>query len=432
VITRIYMAASRPTQGPEGTLRIYLDGAAKPVLQKNADELLSGASFVGPPLAAVRCTGRSFFMPIPYARHCKITLESAAAATAVYDIEYRTYQTDTPVRSFNAEELLAAKPTLERVQKQLMMPGESLAANIRGTPAQRENLAPAASMEINLEGPAAIRQLAIKIAGVNVADMPSALRTTVLSIDCDDEPTVWCPIGDFFGSGIGLNPFQSWTTQVDKTGLMTCRWVMPFARSCRIQVHNLGPQPIDVTLGPIFTSAWTWDAASMHFHANWRQQYPIHTVARDGTADWHTIEMTGRGVYVGDTLAMHNGARASWGEGDEKVYVDGETFPSHFGTGTADYYGISFAERSTFFDAPFHAQPRADGTAKPGFVTLIRHRGLDAIPFSKSLKFDFEIWHWAATDIAYAVTSYWYATPGATSNCPPAPEEAQRGALLLP
>ena len=47
---------------------------------------------------------------------------------------------------------------------------------------------------------------------------------------------------------------------------------------------------------------------------------------------------------VGDTLALHNGAAAWWGEGDEKIFVDGETFPSHFGTGSEDYYGYSFGE----------------------------------------------------------------------------------------
>ena len=64
-----------------------------------ADELLSGGAFVAPPLAAVTATGRSFFFPIPFARHCKITLESASSATATYDIEYRTYPPETPVRS---------------------------------------------------------------------------------------------------------------------------------------------------------------------------------------------------------------------------------------------------------------------------------------------------------------------------------------------
>ena len=37
-----------------------------------------------------------------------------------------------------------------------------------------------------------------------------------------------------------------------------------------------------------------------------------------------------------------NPVEAWWGEGDEKVFVDGEKFPSHFGTGTEDYYGYAW------------------------------------------------------------------------------------------
>ncbi|HSV13427.1 MAG TPA: glycoside hydrolase family 172 protein, partial [Tepidisphaeraceae bacterium] len=365
-------------------------------------------------------------------RHCKITLESPTAATAAYDIEYRTYPSGTVVRSFSPAELASTKPMLDRVQKALLSPGETLPAHVKGTPAQRQQVPPQGTMAIDLEGPAAIRQMSIKIVAANAADLAQALRSTVLAIDCDGGQTVWCPIGDFFGSGVGLNPFQCWTSKVDKTGLMTCWWVMPFAHTCHVEVRNLGGQPVDVTLGPTFTGDWAWEVWSMYFHANWHQQYPIHTKPRDGTMDWNTISIKGAGVYVGDTLAVHNGARASWSEGDEKISVDGEAFPSHVGTGTADYYGISFGERSAFFDSPFHAQPRADGNNKPGFVTLTRNRALDAITFSRSLKFDMEIWHWAATDMAYAMTSYWYALPAATSNLAAEVEEAQRGVIFSP
>jgi hypothetical protein len=47
---------------------------------------------------------------------------------------------------------------------------------------------------------------------------------------------------------------------------------------------------------------------------------------------------------------------------------------------------------------------------------MIRVRSLDAIPFSSRLKVDMEIWHWKATTMTYAVTTYWYAMPGATCN----------------
>jgi hypothetical protein len=82
-----------------------------------------------------------------------------------------------------------------------------------------------------------------------------------------------------------------------------------------------------------------------------------------------------------------------------------------------------------FFEAPFHAEPRADGNNKPGYTTNTRTRSLDAIPFTKSLHFDMEIWHWAQTTMAVACTTYWYARPGATCNRSPDPAGARKPVL---
>ena len=37
---------------------------------------------------------------------------------------------------------------------------------------------------------------------------------------------------------------------------------------------------------------------------------------------------------------------------------------------------------------------------------------LDPIPFTRSLRFDLEIWHWTETTVAVDATVYWYARPG--------------------
>ena len=48
-----------------------------------------------------------------------------------------------------------------------------------------------------------------------------------------------------------------------------------------------------------------------------------------------------------------------WGEGDEKFYVDGERFPSTFGTGSEDYVGYAWSAEAPFpmFESPFASQP---------------------------------------------------------------------------
>jgi hypothetical protein len=162
----------------------------------------------------------------------------------------------------------------------------------------------------------------------------------------------------------------------------------------------------------------------MHFYTTWRQQRNIPTENGGRAAlDWNYLAAKGQGVFVGDTLTLLNRVKSWWGEGDEKIYVDGEKFPSHFGTGTEDYYGYAWCTPE-FFESPFHAQPRAEGPGNYGNTTDTRVRLLDGIPFRKSFRFDMEVWHWQETEVDYAATTYWYGRPGAAANHQPDPAEA--------
>ena len=108
-----------------------------------------------------------------------------------------------------------------------------------------------------------------------------------------------------------------------------------------------------------------------------------------------------------------------WGEGDEKIYVDGESFPSHFGTGTEDYYGYAWCWPGLFTHA-YHSQSRCDGPANYGRTSVNRFHIIDRIPFTTDFKFDMELWHWTAKcQVNLAVVAYWYAKPGATDGFKP-------------
>lgn len=69
-----------------------------------------------------------------------------------------------------------------------------------------------------------------------------------------------------------------------------------------------------------------------------------------------------------------------------------------------------------YFQHPFVAQPDGSGDTQCGHVSNVRYRALDAIPFTKSLDFDMEIWHWGSTFINYAPTTYFYLLPDGESN----------------
>lgn len=99
-----------------------------------------------------------------------------------------------------------------------------------------------------------------------------------------------------------------------------------------------------------------------------------------------------------------------------RIFVDGEPFPSHFGTGSEDYYGYAFNSTDPF-EAPFNAQPIAKGNWGIGHTTNVRSRIHDRIPFATRFQFDMELFHWQPRrKIDYATTTYWYAFGSATDN----------------
>jgi hypothetical protein len=416
-IVRIWSA------NPKGNLRIYLDGSATPAIEAPMTALLGGewsmeGVTVGSPLSQTRSRGWNLYLPIPYAKSCKITSDEPGF---YYQVNYRTYEAGAVVETFSPGSLKRSAALLERVQERLASPWSRVSAGL-----QTVTVSPADSVELELPaGPGAVREVLMQIGDDQPRD---ALRWLVLEAEFDGEETVWCPVGDFFLTGPLANPVSTWTNHVDsERGLFRSGWLMPYERGGTLRLRNVGGESITVGLG-ISSSGWNWNDRSTHFHARWRQAGPFRTRPMQ---DWNYIEATGTGVYVGDALSISNPVTDWWGEGDEKIYVDGESFPSHFGTGTEDYYGYAWCSPEVF-QGPFHAQPRCDGPGNYGHTTVARVRLLDGIPFRHSIRTDMEVWHWAECDVVYGVTSFLYMRPGGRTNRAPMPEEASRGVVDPP
>jgi hypothetical protein len=396
---------------PEGTLRVYLDGAAEPVIAVPMQQLLSGnVRFAPSPLAGVRSRGWNLYFPIPYAERCKITCD---ADGFYYHVNYRTYPRGTGVQSFSLELAAALEERIRRVADRLRSTAQSRSAGaepaaVAGTvcvpPGDTVPLA-------RLSGPGAIREM--RIADIDAEQLDLALRQAVLVATFDGKQTVQCPLGDFFGTAPGIDPYASLPMGICEGGTLWSHWVMPYHREAIIEVRSLGAS----TLGfewQLRAGSYDWDDRSMHFHAKWRAAYDLPTQPR---RDWNFLEVTGRGLFVGDAMYIANPLRQWWGEGDEKIYVDDEDFPSHFGTGTEDYYGYAWCSNEVFAHA-YHNQPRCDGPGNYGYTAVNRWHILDSIPFAERFRFDMEIWHWKDCAVSVAATSYWYAQPGAADNFP--------------
>ena len=409
--------------GSKLTMRIFLDGAETPAIEGNMLGMFDGTGFVPFPFAHPSLRSAVNFFPIPYQKSCKVTTDEEPF---FFQFTYREYDEGTEIETFKMEDFEGLKGMTKYVGEQLLdpkTPATDKSLNASDTLGQQKPLV------VDLPaGTAAIREISVKLDDYSDLEVT---RTVVLKIEFDGDETVWCPIGDFFGSGIGLNPVQGWYRTVAEDGTMTCRWVMPYQKGGKVSLVNFGKTPVTASLG-VKTGEWNWDERSMYFHAQWRGQYPVPTRPY---SDWNYVTLTGRGVYVGDTLTIMNPVKRWWGEGDEKIWVDGEDFPSIFGTGTEDYYAYSWGGRSTdFYEHPFHAQPRSnvynklnrkktDEKNTQGYSTETRSRALDTMPFGSSLKLDMEVWAWEECQMGYGVGMYWYGFADTKSNRKPEPKE---------
>ena len=422
-----------------GTIRIYLDGAAEPLVAGQGKTLVGGVDggiLTGPPLATIVSGGRNLYLPIPFSAHCRITFESPKAdadftkaapsfanESLFYNINYLQYPAGTAVKSLTLADLEANRGLIAKVGQELLQPENHTLPIRRKVAGGSETLKPGASLTRKISGSGAIAVLRLKL---GASDLPQAMRSTILIASFDGKQTVAAPVGEFFGSGPGLNPFKDWWRMVDKDGWMTCWWPMPFRESAVVGVTNHGTGgPVEVELADIGIADWQWTDRTMVFHTAWRGDNLIRFGSNNDPQyinDWNYVTIAGKGVYVGDSLSLYNrparggGLGPWWGEGDEKIFVDGEAFPSHFGTGSEDYYGYAFNGGSPF-STPFHCQPMAQGNSGVGHTTNERVRIHDRIPFKSGFKFDMELYHWQPdTRNDYATTTHWYALGGTTDN----------------
>jgi hypothetical protein len=396
-----------------GVLRIYIDDMAVPVIQGPMAGLFSGTYPGLPyPITANACNCWNLYLPIAYASRCRVTSDDRML---FYHIVSRTYPPGTPITSFSLAQLAQLNVALTDLAKALLEPDaqKALPAGARSTPFAVE-VAPRGSMVIgSYRGMSSIRHL--RLQGPPSAEPDnSALRRCVLTMTCDGETTIAAPVPDFFGSAPGINPYQALPSSVAKDGWMDSRWVMPFRSSASLAIANHGATALRLH-GEIITADYAFGAATMLFHAKWRHQNDVPTVP---SRTWNYLTAEGRGVFVGSAFSIGNPLQAWWGEGAERIVVDGETVPSLFGTGSDDYYGFGFCSPA-LFTHPYHGQTRCDGPANYGRTNLYRFNLLDRIPFTTRFRFDMELMHWKNCLVDLDVTDYWYALPGSSDGFTP-------------
>jgi hypothetical protein len=200
-----------------------------------------------------------------------------------------------------------------------------------------------------------------------------------------------------------------------------------------VRLVNQGRRRVTLRAGAV-VAPWEWGPDSLHFHADWREFNGVETRPFH---DLPLVEVQGRGQFVGLQMNVRNPmAYFWWGEGDEKVWVDDEPFPSIFGTGTEDYFGYAWCVQYFKFTHAYHgvslptreklaiSQALAvpyfwewlSRAARPAVVSQYRFQVLDAISFEHRLAFFMELWHHRDTTVDVNTTAYWYAAAGASDD----------------
>ncbi len=422
----------------DGIIRVYIDNNVIPVLEDNVLKLLSGYLLAGEPLSSsvspeteAERRGHNLYLPIPFSKHCRITYQCEAIRitnnsrkpSIYYNICYREYEKGTRVVSFSENELKHATEIIKITNKILSSPDQAK-NKIISTLNRSKLISSNDSLDIEISrNHSAISKISVKLSAF---DSEFALRSTVIKITFDGIRTVWVPAGDFFGTGYKRTKSLTWNSKVDDETRMEAFWLMPFQNRCSVTLINYGEQDVNAEM-KLEYSKYEWNQRTMYFGASWHEYHQTFAGGAEITGgtgihrDINFANIKGKGVYAGDAVTVFNTVDAWWGEGDEKIFVDEESFPSSIGTGTEDYYGYAWC-RPELFSHPFIAQPSGSGNFHPGLTINMRYRNLDAIPFNSSISSNIELWHWLRSIINYGLTTYWYIIPPFEINIQPNPD----------
>lgn len=441
VITRIWIT----TMDKRGIWRFYFDDSKTPNWIVPAYDLMKfGVSELGRGLLQPHTSymsdekkkgGSTLFLPIPFARACKVTFEDELGISLTpkyYQINYRKYPEETVIETFSTSVVKRACNKITEVDRKLLNP--SVKSGLKEI-SRYQALLPGDSLTLELpDGENAVYEVSFKVDKTDSLEYAQLMRNLVFSANFDGEQTVFVPLSDFSGGGMGAPVVQSWFLTANGKGEVVSRWLMPYSKKGKLFISNMSAYLAEVTL-KAGVAPFKWDSRSLYFHTSWKQEtnLPVYDKPDDykQCKEWNFATLSGNGLYKGDVLSLYNHSPAWYGEGDEKIWVDDEGFPSHLGTGTEDYYNSSWAP-VVVFQTPFGGAPRADLKSSRGYNTFLRTRNLDGIPFNKSLRFDIELLSWIRGTVDYATTVYWYGDKNAKAVGISGVDEVKRELLPVP
>ena len=241
--------------------------------------------------------------------------------------------------------------------------------------------------------------------------------------DGQEQPSVECPVGDFFLSGWGrYAQVNSLPICVNPGSAFNSYWEMPFRKHCRMTLTNIADEQM-VLYYQVNYELDEVPENTAYFHAQFRRQNPLPY-----KQDYTILEgVKGKGHYVGTYLAWGVNNSGWWGEGEIKFFMDGDKeFPTICGTGTEDYFcgSYNFENQVTHeyqvYTTPYaglHQVLKPDGLYRSQMrFGMYRFHITDPVRFHQDLRVTIQALGWRTygrylplqDDIASI--AYWYQT----------------------
>lgn len=260
--------------------------------------------------------------------------------------------------------------------------------------------------------------------------------------DGNDYPSVEAPIGPFFGQG--WNDSYLFTsaplaaTPTDGQGLVSY-FAMPFAKGARIEIENQSDRDIHPFYFYVdYAEMKKLPAHTGRFHAWYNKQLvgPADGVENEhwmfgpgkpnktGTNNYVIADIQGKGHFVGVNYYVNSPTPFWYGEGDDMIFIDGDTRPTLNGTGTEDYFNTSWGAPKVPYSTPYFGYAKVPEVHFLGRTHIYRFNIQDPIYFDKSLKFTIEHGSMNVLTLDLASVAYWYQDKA--SRIPPIPDAKAR------
>lgn len=427
-LVRIWSADPR-----EGHIKIFLDGQETPAVDLPFYRLFGSgpAPFDLPGLCYDASRGKNCFVPIPYQKSCRVVFYGDWGL--YYQFQYLCFSPDTAVEPFSlplAEEALSSLKKVSDFFREGLgkapasYPGEKRTSGRLTLPAGKR------CVFFEKKGAGAITGILVKLEGLTGPEEEwRVLSELSLSAfwDGEERPAVFSSLGGFFASVTGLAPSRSLPLGVMEDGRLYCYWYMPYEAGGKLVLQNDGAGDCRLSFEVIYQALSREEVKGrLRFHAKWKRA--ADPVRGERWPDALFLATEGKGRFVGTSLHVYKAIGRGdpayhpewwWGEGDEKFFVDGEKFPSWFGTGSEDYFGYAWGCWQPFSKA-FHSQPFTNGGMfGAGNRLNNRFQVIDSIPFERTFEGYLEKYHRDGY-ANWAFTSFWYLEPGGKDPYPEA------------